>query len=66
MDLQQKKCQKTQTKPSLPGFVTPDIDALIVFRTGGDNRLFLGLRREIVFQIVCIAEHFGGVYKDKP
>jgi hypothetical protein len=58
-----EKMPLTQIKPSLPKFVTPDIDALTVFRADGDNRPFLGLRRGNVFHIIFIEEKFGDVYE---
>jgi hypothetical protein len=51
-----------QIKPTLPMFITPDVTALIAFRANGDNRPFLGLRRNNVFHIVFIEEKFGDIY----
>jgi hypothetical protein len=57
-----EKMPISQIKPTLPKFVTPDVDALTVFRATGDNRPFLVLRRDNVFHIIFIEENFGDIY----
>lgn len=57
-----EKLPVDQIKPSLPPFVTPDVSHLTVFRANGDNRPFLGLRKDNVFHIIFIEEAFGDVY----
>lgn len=54
---------KESIKVALPGFITPDITHLVVFRANGDNRPFLGLRSGCVFHIIFIEEVFGDIYK---
>lgn len=49
-------------KPDLPNFVTPDVTDLTVFRANGDNRPFLGLRKNNIFHIIFLEETFGDVY----
>lgn len=49
-------------KPDLPKFVSPDVKHLMVFRANGDNRPFLGLRRDNIFHIIFIEERFGDIY----
>lgn len=49
-------------KPQLPGFVTPDVEKLYVFRYTGDNRPFIALRRGSVIHILFIEANFGDVY----
>lgn len=51
-----------QIKPGLPNFITPDVKDLLVFRANGDNRPFLGIRRNNVFHIIFMEERFGDVY----
>ncbi|MGB0879209.1 MAG: hypothetical protein ACPGTO_01435 [Polaribacter sp.] len=51
-----------QIKPDLPNFITPDVKNLLVFRASGDNRPFLGIRKDNIFHIVFIEERFGDVY----
>ncbi len=51
-----------QIKPELPKFVTPDVTDLTVFRANGDNRPFLGLRKNNVFHVIFLEETFGDVY----
>lgn len=57
-----EKIPTYKLKPALPAFISPDIDSLIVFRANGDNRPFLGIRKDNVFHIVFIEENFGDVY----
>jgi hypothetical protein len=57
-----EKMPVDQIKPRLPNFITPDVKDLIVFRANGDNRPFLGLRKNNVFHIIFIEEIFGDVY----
>jgi len=49
-------------KPDLPKFITPDVKDLLVFRANGDNRPFLGLRKNNVFHIIFLEERFDDVY----
>ena len=57
-----EKIPVDQLKPRLPNFVTPDVTDLTVFRANGDNRPFLGLRKDNIFHIIFLEEHFGDVY----
>ncbi|WP_243231514.1 hypothetical protein [Flavobacterium pectinovorum] len=45
-----EKIPVNQIKPEMPKFVTPDVTDLIVFRANGDNRPFLGLRKDNIFR----------------
>lgn len=49
-------------KLQLPPFVTPEVKHLLAFRATGNNRPFLGIRRENVFHIIFVEEKFGDVY----
>lgn len=51
-----------QIKPSIPNFITPDVENLTVFRANSDKRPFLGIRRGNVFHIIFMEEKFGDVY----
>jgi hypothetical protein len=51
-----------EIKPDLPNFVTPYVTDLTVFRANGDNRPFLGLRKNNIFHIIFLEETFGDVY----
>ncbi|MBL4559672.1 MAG: hypothetical protein JKX79_01680 [Labilibaculum sp.] len=57
-----EKMPVNQIKPDLPKFITPEVKDLLVFRANGDNRPFLGLRKNNIFHIVFIEENFGDVY----
>lgn len=57
-----EKIPVKQVKPELPKFVTPDVTDLTVFRANGDNRPFLGLRKNNVFHIIFLEEKFGDIY----
>ena len=57
-----EKIPVKQIKPELPKFVTPDVTDLTVFRANGDNRPFLGLRKNNVFHIIFLEEKFGDIY----
>ncbi len=57
-----EKLPVEQIKPKLPKFITPDVKYLLVFRANGDNRPFLGLRKDNIFHIIFIEERFGDVY----
>jgi len=49
-------------KKQRPSFLTPDVKHLLVFRATGDNRPFLGIRKNAVFHILFIEEKFGDIY----
>jgi hypothetical protein len=49
-------------KPALPLFITPDVGHFTVFRAGGNNKSFLGIRNGTIFHIVFIEANFGDVY----
>jgi hypothetical protein len=57
-----EKMPVKKIKPSLPKFITQDVDSLTVFRANGDNRPFLGLQKENIFHIIFIEEKFGDIY----
>lgn len=57
-----EKIPIAQIKPDLPVFVTPDVKDLTVFRANGDNRPFLGLRKNNIFHIIFLEEVFNGIY----
>ncbi|WP_343764404.1 hypothetical protein [Gangjinia marincola] len=46
----------------MPPFITPDVQHLQVFRATGDNRVFLGLRKENIFHVIFMEEQFGDIY----
>lgn len=46
----------------LPAFVTKEAD-VDVFRSSGDNRVFVGLQRGRIFYIFFIEAKFGDIYK---
>ena len=51
-------------KPQLDNIpiITPEIKELTVFRYTGDNRPFLGIRRENVFHVIFIEIDFNDIY----
>lgn len=49
-----EKIDIKQLKPQLPNFVTPDVTDLTIFRANGDNRPFLGLRKNNIFHIIFL------------
>ena len=57
-----EKISVDQIKPELPKFVTPEVTDLTVFRANGDNRPFLGLRRNNVFHVIFLEEAFNDIY----
>lgn len=57
-----EKIPVRQIKPDLPRFVTPDVKDLIAFRANGDNRPFLGLRKNNIFHIIFLEEAFNDIY----
>lgn len=57
-----EKIPVDKIKPDLPKFVTPEVTDLTVFRATGDNRPFLGLRKNSVFHIIFIEENFNDIY----
>lgn len=58
-----EKLPKEQIIPSLPIFITPEIKHLTVFRANGDNRPFLGIRRQNIFHVIFIEAKFNDIYK---
>ena len=48
--------------PSLPPFITPDVEDLSVFRAAGDNRPFLGIQNDKIFHVIFIETKFGDIY----
>lgn len=57
-----EKIPREKIKPDLPVSFTQDVKELHVFRASGDNRVFIGLQVEHVFQVVFIEPSFGDVY----
>lgn len=57
-----EKLPVNKIKPDLPKFITPDVKDLLVFRATGDNRPFLGIRRNNIFHIIFLEERFDDVY----
>lgn len=58
-----EKIPRSQINCKIPDFITPDVEYLTVFRANGDNRPFVGFRRNNVFHILFIEEVFGHIYK---
>jgi len=58
-----EKLPVEQIKPkNLPPIVTADVKNLIVFRASGDQRPFLGIRRDNIFHVIFIESRFGDIY----
>lgn len=57
-----EKISTDKIKPRLPHFVTPEVKELTVFRANGDNRPFLGLRKNNIFHIIFLEEVFNDIY----
>jgi hypothetical protein len=55
-----------ELKPTnYPPIITPDITHLTVFRAGGNNRPFLGVRNSDIFHVIFIETKFGDIYDHK-
>ncbi|GAA0871746.1 hypothetical protein GCM10009117_08920 [Gangjinia marincola] len=57
-----EKMPLNQIRKDMPPFITPDVQHLQVFRATGDNRVFLGLRKENIFHVIFMEEQFGDIY----
>lgn len=53
---------RKRIKPKLPNFITPDVRSLTVFRSAGNNKVFIGMRSDNIFHIIFIEENFGDIY----
>lgn len=51
-----------QIKVYLPPIISPDVKNLLVFRSNGDNRPFLGFRNGNIFHVIFIEANFGDIY----
>jgi hypothetical protein len=57
-----EKIPRNQIKPSLPSFVTPEVDFLYAFRYTGGNLPFLALRNGNILHVIFIEANFGDIY----
>lgn len=57
-----EKIPLSAIKPSIRYTPAPDLQYLLCFRAGGDNRVFLGIRQENTFYILFIEAQFGDIY----
>ena len=59
-----EKIPRNQIIPqkNLPEFITPDVEAFHVFRSRGNNTVFVGLQMEKVFYIFYIELKHGEIY----
>lgn len=57
-----EKIPVNQIKPSLPSFVSEDVEKLYAFRYTGNNLPFLALRYGNILHIIFIETKFGDIY----
>lgn len=59
-----EKIPRNQIIPQkpLPPFITPDVEAFHVFRSRGNNTVFVGLQMEKVFYIFYVELKHGEIY----
>lgn len=53
----------SKIKPSLPPFISEDVEKLYAFRYTGNNLPFLALRNGNILHIVFIETNFGDIYE---
>lgn len=52
----------SKIKPSLPSFVSEDVEKLYAFRYTGNNLPFLALRNGNILHVIFIETNFGDIY----
>lgn len=52
----------SEIKPSLPSFVSEDVEKLYAFRYTGNNLPFLALRNGNILHVIFIETKFGDIY----
>lgn len=60
-----EKIPRTEIKPALPSFITPEVTSLHVLRATGKKNPFVGLQNNKVFHVFFIEANFGDIYDHK-